>query len=444
MRQPSSSSSRRDIESLPATAKLPPGHCDYVIIRRSANRQDIADMSTDDASTAGSPGSQNRRRPAPTIELAATEIPEGGPPNAGWRTAGPWQFVGAAVGGGLVALLGFLAVSTALRTDVGSHALEARLARAEQQVRELAERPASAQSDPAAIAALSSRLAKMESAVAALRSPPPADPALANRIATIEGEVKSSGEIVAILGRRTDETATLAREARQRAEVNGAAIAELGQKVARLGISPVERGDLDALSKRVAAIESNEKAMAAELAKRPVAGATDRAVRFVVASAALREAVDRGAPFAQLLATTKPFVADAKQLAPLEAFAATGVPSVATLSRQLSELAPVLYQAAGVPPRDNGLFERLAANAERLVRIRPVQDVPGTDPTAVIMRIELRAVHSDVAGALSELAKLPANVRAPAEDWIKRAEARTAAIQSGDRIAADALAALGK
>ena len=141
---------------------------------------------------------------------------------------------------------------------------------------------------------------------------------------------------------------------------------------------------------------------------------------------------------------TKPFVNNAKQLAPLEVFAATGVPTVATLSRQLSELTPALYQAAGVPPRDNGLFERLAANAEKLVRIRPVQDVPGSDPNAVVMRIELRAVHSDIAGALAEFAKLPANVREPAEDWIKRAEARAAAIQSGNQIAAEALAALGK
>ena len=63
---------------------------------------------------------------------------------------------------------------------------------------------------------------------------------------------------------------------------------------------------------------------------------------------------------------------------------------------------------------------------------------------AVIMRIELKAAHSDIAGALAELAKLPANVRAPAEDWIKRAQARAAAIQSSHHIAAEALAALGK
>jgi hypothetical protein len=167
-------------------------------------------------------------------------------------------------------------------------------------------------------------------------------------------------------------------------------------------------------------------------------------VRFVVASAALRDAVERGQPFASLLATIKPLVKDGKQLAPLEAFAATGVPSAVTLSRQLTELAPALYQAAGVAPREDGLFERLTANAERLVRIRPVHDVPGTDPSAVIARIEFKAAHFDADGALVELAKLPDNVRAPAQDWIKRMQARTAAIQSSNQIAAEALAALGK
>jgi len=398
----------------------------------------MADMSTDDAS-AGNPGSH---RSAPTIELAATEIRDESRHTA--RGAGIGSLIGAAVGGGLVALLGYLAVSTVLRPDTGSGAIESRLSQAEQQVREVAGRTAAAQSDAANVSALTARLSKIESAVAALQQSPSADPALANRVAKIEGDVKSSSEIVAILNRRTDETATQVRDARQRADVNAAAIAELNQKVTRLTLAPVDRSDLEAVSKRVAAIEANEKAMAAELAKRPSVGAADPAVRFVVASATLREAVERGTPFAPQLATTRSFVKDGKQLAPLDVFAATGVPSAAALSRQLTELAPALYQAAGVPQRDNGLIERLTANAEKLVRLRPVHDVPGTDPTAVIMRVELRAANSDLAGAVAELAKLPANVRAPADDWIRRAEARTAAIQSANQIAAEALAALGK
>ena len=70
--------------------------------------------------------------------------------------------------------------------------------------------------------------------------------------------------------------------------------------------------------------------------------------------------------------------------------------------------------------------------------------MPGTDPTAMITRIEVKAVHADIAGALVELASLPASARAPAEAWIKKAQARATAVETSQRVAAEALAALGK
>ena len=403
-------------------------------------------MSTDDPSTAETAGASdaNRRRPAPTIDLAANERPAA--PGPVPRSGGIGRLIGAAIGGGVVALLGYLAVDAALRSGQESgEAVQARLASTELQLKELATRPAAFQSDPAVVAGLGERIAKVESALAGLRSASPADVALAGRIATLEDQLKGSGQTVATLSRRADETATLAREARQRADANAATITDLSQKVTKLAAAPVERAELEALAKRIVAMESSAKAIADELSKRRAEAVTDPAVRFAVAAAALRDAVDRGVPYAPLLAIAKTYVVDPKQLAPLEPFAATGVPTVAALTQQLSELAPAIYQAAGVAPRDNGLLDRLAANAEKLVRLRPVQDMPpGTDPSAMVARIEVKAAHADIAGALAELAKLPANVRAPADDWIKRAEARTAAIQSGNRIAADALAALGK
>ena len=428
-------------------------------------------MIGDDAPSPGLPGSKPRR-PAPTIELPAVEIesrprqsteteasvPTGEAPErtdepsqpASSRTDGPglksadsvWRLAGAAIAGGLVVLAGILVVESVFRPDNGNPAADARLTQIEQQVRQLAGRPASSNADPGAIEGLANRLAKLESATAGLRAPT-GDPSLANRIATIEGEAKALSEIVAILGRRTDETATVARESRQRTDVNAAAIAELTQKVAGSGASPVGRSELEALSGRIAAVERSEKAVEAALAKRQVEGTTDRSVRLAVAAAALRSAVERGEPFAPLLAMTKPLVPDSKALAPLEPFAALGVPSAVTLGRQLSELAPALYRAAGTA-RETGLLDRLTASAEKLVRIRPINEVPGNDPSAVIARIEFKAAHADLKGALTELATLPADVRAPADAWIKTAQARAAAIAASQRIAADALNALGK
>ena len=50
----------------------------------------------------------------------------------------------------------------------------------------------------------------------------------------------------------------------------------------------IERSELDALANRVAAVERSEKAVEAELAKRPPAEAGDRSVRLVVAATALK------------------------------------------------------------------------------------------------------------------------------------------------------------
>ena len=47
-----------------------------------------------------------------------------------------------------------------------------------------------------------------------------------------------------------------------------------------------------------------------------------------------------------------------------------------------------MIKLAGGPAREGGVLEKLQASAERLIRIRPVGDMPGNDPAAVISRIE--------------------------------------------------------
>ena len=73
-----------------------------------------------------------------------------------------------------------------------------------------------------------------------------------------------------------------------------------------------------------------------------------------------------------------------------------------------------------------------------------MDETPGDDPAAVVSRAQAKVGRSDFAGALAELNALPANLRAPAEDWIKKVEARNAALNASRRVVADALAALGK
>jgi hypothetical protein len=169
-----------------------------------------------------------------------------------------------------------------------------------------------------------------------------------------------------------------------------------------------------------------------------------RAVRLAVAATALRDVVVRGEPFAAELAAVKPLVSDPARLGPLEAYAASGVPSAAALARELTALVPALAAAATPAPRDGGMLDRLQASAERFVRIRPVNETPGDDPVAVIARIEGRAAAQSLDAARAELARLPADVRAPAQGWSAAAEKRAAALAAVQSLARDAVAALAK
>jgi hypothetical protein len=121
------------------------------------------------------------------------------------------------------------------------------------------------------------------------------------------------------------------------------------------------------------------------------------------------------------------------------------VPGNAALGQELAALVrPLLRASDATPaPAGSGFLDKLQANAEKLVRIRPVGEEPrGDDRTAVLSRVEQRASQGNVPGALAELNKLPADARAPFAAWIARAQTRDKAIEAGRRLAADAVAAL--
>ena len=78
------------------------------------------------------------------------------------------------------------------------------------------------------------------------------------------------------------------------------------------------------------------------------------------------------------------------------------------------------------------------------MKVRPLDEAPGTDPVSVLDRAEAKSMRGDIAGTVKELSGLPANVRASADGWIARAQARSAALVAVQQISADALYALAK
>ena len=367
----------------------------------------------------------------------------------------------AGIGGGLAVLLGMGGLWTAgliPNRDDGVTPVAARLAAVELQIRDLAAAPpAAADAARRNNAELSARLAQLEA------SRPAADPQLASRVAATEATAKSAADGITALARRVEEVATVAAEARSRAdtaaaqpsaatgpavEANKGEIDALRSRLAAVesaGKPQVDKKDLDALAARIGATEQTIAALDQSTktlqAGQAAARARDRSMHLATVASALNDAVSRGEPYAAELNYAKP-LAPPNVLAALEPFAASGLPSSAVLARELSDLVPSLQPKSDSGASEGGILEKLQANAARLVRIRPVAEQPGDDARSVVARIELKAAQSDIAGALAELGKLPPDQRAPAAPWMQKATARQAAVDASRRLAADSYAAL--
>ena len=364
-------------------------------------------------------------KPGPTLEQAGAAEqaqPEPPPPPPGVPGAHQRQLMTGALGaaGGFVLFLLlwlFGAFSTSQPVIPAPPDLSPRLAAIETQLTAIAARPAPQAVDPKGLEKtfdeIAARLTTLESAVSAPRAPV-TDPVVLSRITATENATKSLADNVAGLSRRLDALEAALRDTNARID--------------------------DRLGKLAAATTE------LQTRARETAAGSDRASRLAVAAAALRTTVERGDAYAPELAIVKPLATDTAAITALEPFAATGVPGNAALGNELAALIRPLLRAAGEAPRDGGFLEKLQANAEKLVRIRPADEATGDDRTAVLSRIEARAAAGNIAGALAELQKLPADARAPKQAelaaWTAKAEARTKAIDAARRLATEAVAAL--
>ncbi len=353
----------------------------------------------------------------------------------------PWValLVSGLVGGALVAVAGYAWLSN--RLDEGAtNVLLARVGAVELAVRDLSAAGGQLAAESQDATKLAERLAKLEAGIADVAKSAQAapDPALANRLTALEAVAKSLTDQLVRLDRRAGET----ESALQAVSERGAADGEAPAAVVAPKPPEVTKAEFGMLSDRVGTLQKALTSLQQNPQPRTGGGVVDDRAALTVVTAGLRDAVERGTAFAGELKAAKALGADAQQIAPLEAFAASGVPSAAALGRELAKLAPDMMPAGSGLSRDASYIDRLQAQAERLVRFRPVGGAPGQDVVAVVSRIEAKAKRADIAGALAEIRELPETARAPAEPWIKKAEARAAAIAAAQNLEAAALAAL--
>jgi len=285
------------------------------------------------------------------------------------------------------------------------------------------------QPNAAAIEDLTARLTSLEAR--ASRPPAAAGPdqaavarvdALEKSLVTVRGEVTN-------LRAQSDKLATAVSEAKAQSA------------------APASAPDLSEINERIARIEQTSRAQGAQIAKtgekiadaRP---ADDLALRRVVAASLLDLAVRHGDSYAALLTTAKALAPSPDALKPLEAFAATGVPSPAGLNRDLLTLVPKLSPpAAESTTTGSSIVDRLQAGAAKLVRIERT-DTTGNDRGAIVSRVTAAALRNDFTEARRELNVLAPADRAAAQGWLDKADARDAALAASRHFADEAMVSL--
>ena len=369
--------------------------------------------------TGSLPDSDRPKRPPPTIDLEATEISSelhgagsDAPSETGTQTTSPppdarpissWVVapVSGAVAAALVIGVGWL---------LGWPPVQ----------------PAGPQPDAAAVDGLTARVAGLESRTS---KPAPPEPAAAARIDALEKSLTA---------------------VRGQSEKLAAAINEV-RSMPRDGTA---QPDLPVFNERIATIESTMRAQTAEIAQQAskladaraadAKPADDTLLRRVVAASLLDVYVRHGDPFAAQLSAAKS-LADADALKPLDGFAASGVPGINALCRELVEIVPKLAPLA--PPESStvgaGIVDRLQAGAAKLVRVQRT-DAAGSDRGSVVARVTTAALRNELAEARRELKALPPADRAPAQAWLDKTDARDAALAASRKFAGDATAAFAQ
>jgi hypothetical protein len=271
---------------------------------------------------------------------------------------------------------------------------------------------------------LAARVAGIEARISKPAAAVP-DPAMAGRVEALEKSLASLRGDLAGLRAQSEKLSTAVNDLKSAPRESAPSV------------------DLSAINERIAQVERAARAQASETAQQGAKPADDVPLRRVVAASVLDVSARQGEPYVAALAAAKTLAENADALKPLDGFATTGVPSAASLSRELLTLVPKLLPAQENVAGGSGIVDRLQAGAAKLVRIER-NDGVGNDRGAVVARVTASALRNDFAEARRELKTLAPADRAAAQGWLDKADARDAALAASRQFASEAMAALAK
>jgi hypothetical protein len=245
-----------------------------------------------------------------------------------------------------------------------------------------------AEKAPADTSALADEVAVLKTEVANLASTPAAatDPRTEERLAALEAAIANQTTAA-------PDTAAI-EELRQRLSETTAALDALKTQIA---------GNASALAET----ETRLNARLAEAEKKIDAPRSDVEMAKAIALTALKSATERGGPYMAELDALAAIAPEEPAIEGLRPHAATGIPSRAELTRQFGGVADAILAAIHQPDPNQGIGERLLSSALSVVKVRPVGNVEGATPEAIIARMEDKLQNGDLKGATIEWEGLP-------------------------------------
>jgi hypothetical protein len=252
---------------------------------------------------------------------------------------------------------------------------------------------------------LSSALDALKADVAALREAPPGGGSGDAALQALDDRIKQVESTIAALGQAPD----------------AADLSALGERVAAVeALARTENDSAAEAGDRLAALEQT----VGSLAGRVDAQAQQPKIALAIATAALKAAVDRGAPFAAELETFAAIFPAAPELAALRAHAEKGVSTREALLAELEPAATAMIAAAKPVDPDAGIVDRLMQSAESLVTVRPVGAVEGAGVPEIVARMEAALTAGDLDKAIAEYDSLPDAAKAAAGGFGDKLKAR--------------------
>ncbi len=171
--------------------------------------------------------------------------------------------------------------------------------------------------------------------------------------------------------------------------------------------------------------------------------AAARASALAVALNNLRRAVDSGDAFAAEFQAVSNLASEPLKADTLAGAAEDGVPTLADLRQSFPEYANKALEAVGAGG-DDSLIGQIVESARSVVNVRPVGEIEGDSPGAIIARMENRLKAGDLQGVVAQSDDLSGAAAVQLVPWIEQVKTRINADAEMEALESRTLAAIGQ